>query len=642
MFDFFKVSEETFYAELLKDELDIKKIQRYIDKDIDINQKDENEKTVLFPLVAKRKIDAIKILLKNKIDLNHESKYGKTVLDEAIDRSDGMMIRFLLENGASVNRQNKSGRTVMQDVALQGNYKVFQILMGYNPDLNIKDSYGKTILFDAVEGGNLEILKEVINNIETLNTLDEDNQTVLFRAVLKEDNSLAKALILNGININFLDKHGQNVLFNAVVLGFKNFEIIELLLKKGINVNIFDNYNENILDELLYIVNLQAEPKNLEGKYKLIDEGTDYQKIAMLLIENGLEINRMYEDKTILQKAIDEENFINIKFLIDCGADINVTDDEGKSLLSKEIIKGYDNYKIIDFLIENGAKIEQKDIDEKTIVDELVDIILIQKDYKKASPQIESQIKEDGRYEVLLKKILSHRPSIDDQRLDGRNLLFDLVLYNDFDTLRQIINYGVNLNIQDKKGNTPLAYMIQEGMKITDKRKRELFLERLVFLLKFKVNVDIQDNDGKTAHHKAVIADDLTVVEKLLTKKADLTLKDKHGRTALHHTQWNGNYRIARWLIAAGANMNQPDNSGFTLLNYAAIFGHVRLVVTLIASGVLMYNKHPKNRKVAKFFKERENNLQKLLINNINDDKMQSSLEEVVENLKNEINQALI
>ncbi len=127
-----------------------------------------------------------------------------------------------------------------------------------------------------------------------------------------------------------------------------------------------------------------------------------------------------------------------------------------------------------------------------------------------------------------------------------------------------------------------------------------------------------------------------------MTKKADLTLKDIHGRTALHHTQWHGNYKIARWLISAGADMNQPDNSGFTLLNYAAIFGHARLVIALVASGVLMYNRNPKNRKVAQFFKDREKNLDKLLSANVNDSKMKNALEEVVENLKKEVNEVLI
>lgn len=54
-----------------------------------------------------------------------------------------------------------------------------------------------------------------------------------------------------------------------------------------------------------------------------------------------------------------------------------------------------------------------------------------------------------------------------------------------------------------------------------------------------------------------------------------------------------------------------------------------------------MYNKNPKNKKVAKFFKEKEPNLNMLLKSNISDDKMRKALNDVVENLRNEINEAL-
>jgi ankyrin repeat protein len=226
-------------------------------------------------------------------------------------------------------------------------------------------------------------------------------------------------------------------------------------------------------------------------------------------------------------------------------------------------------------------------------------------------------IRSDEKYDVLLKKVLTYRPNIETPRLDGTNILFDMVLYNDFETLKIIINYGLNLNIRDKRGYTPLMHMVEEGLKIKEKREKEAFIERLIYFLKYRVNIDIQDNEGRTVIHKAVIANDLAVVE------------------------WHGNYKIARWLIAGGADMNMPDSSGFTLLNYAAIFGHAKLVIALIASGVLMYNRNPKSKKVAQFFKDREKKLDKLLANNISDDKMHRALQEVVENLKKEINEVL-
>ena len=644
MFGFFKVNEDLFFEELLKDDMDIDKIEKYINKGVNINKKDEKGQTILFSLAAKRKLEALKILIKNGANLTLEDLHRKTILDEAVDRNDGIMIRFLLDNGFNINHKNNSGRTIFQNVARMGNNKIFQIFMKYNADFNIKDSHGKTVLFDAVEGGNLDILKDVINNTNNLNILDENHQNALFSAVIKDDISLATELILNGINVNFLDKDGQNVLFNAILQGAKNLPLIELLIKKGINLNIVDNYHKNLIDEILYVFDLQKNPpKELDGKYKIVTEEKEYLPLGFLFLEHGLEIDKIDESgKTILQKAVENKNFANAEFLLNCGADVNICDEFEKNIVHKEILKGYSNYKMIDFLVSHGANIDARDLDEKGIVDDIIEIIAIIKGFKKPNTFFSNEIKYDEKYDILLKKVLTYRPNIERQRLDGTNILFDMVMYNDFETLKTIINYGINLNIKDKRGYTPLIYMVEEGLKISDKKEKDSFIERLIYFLKYRVNIDAQDNDGRTVIHKAVIANDLVVLEKLLTKKADLSIRDIHGRTALHHTQWHGNYKIARWLIAAGADMNLPDNSGFTLLNYAAIFGHTRLIVALIASGVLMYNRNPKNKKVAQFFKNREKKIEKLLLSNITDDKMQLAFKEVVQNLKKEIDDALV
>ena len=647
MFKLFRNStNEAFQKELFSDDININQIQKDIDNGIDINTIDEDGRTLLFPLCLKKKLKAIKILIKNGIDLNIEDKYGRTVLDDVVHRSDGVMIRYLLENGFDINHKNSSNRTILQNVALEGNYKIFQILMSYHPNYDAVDSYGRTVLFDAVEGGNVRIVRELVNHISDIDILDEDNETPLFKAVLKENSKISEVLILFGMDLNILDNHGRNALFNTVLLGDNNIDILKLMIKKKININQTDINDENILDEILYILELQLQPTKkllqLEGNYSLITKQTQYLDLAKVLIENGLEINKMDDyGVTTLSKEVEKKNYEHVEFLINCGADVNLKNINGKTLLLNEVMKGNSNYKMINFLINHGADIDLEDADEKTIIDDLVDIILIQKGFKEEDFEKYPDIYEEEDYVLLLKKMLSFRPNLDKRRSDGRNILFDVITYNDFDTIRLLLNYGIDPNVVDNEGNTPLSVLVDDGLKLEDSKERELFLERLVFLLKFRVNVDIQDKNGYTVFHKTVIADDLGVVEKLLTKKADLTLTDNQGRTALHHTQWNGNHKIARWLIAAGADINQIDKSGFTLLNYAALFGHIDLAVTLIKSGVLMYNRKKKSAKVAKLLKEKEKNLDKLLINNIIDDKMQNALKEVVENTRREINEAL-
>ena len=65
MFGFLKINEDLFYKELLSENIDSAKIQKYIKKGIDLNKRDEKGKTILFTLVAKRKLEAIKLLLKS-------------------------------------------------------------------------------------------------------------------------------------------------------------------------------------------------------------------------------------------------------------------------------------------------------------------------------------------------------------------------------------------------------------------------------------------------------------------------------------------------------------------------------------------------------------------------------------------------
>ena len=45
MFGFFKINEDLFYKELLSENMDINKLQKYINKGVDLNRKDENRKT---------------------------------------------------------------------------------------------------------------------------------------------------------------------------------------------------------------------------------------------------------------------------------------------------------------------------------------------------------------------------------------------------------------------------------------------------------------------------------------------------------------------------------------------------------------------------------------------------------------------
>jgi ankyrin repeat protein len=646
MIGFLKVDiNEKLKKELFKDYINESKIKKLIDGGADIDQVDSKGRTLLFELAKKRKLESMRILITSGSDIHTKDAFGKTLLSEAVSRGDTVVIRFLLDNGVDINAIGSGGRTISHDIAQEGNHKVFRVLIPHNPDFSIQDDVGRTVLFDAVKGKNPDIVRDIVNNIspEVLNVVDENGETALFEAVLLKDCEIAKLLISNGVDVNTNNESRQNVMFNTIIQGAHNDELIKILLKKGIKLNQKDADGKTILDELLKIATIAEDPYvKVEGKYRLVDTSNDYLKLTSSLIDSGLAIDRKDKDgKSALFREVINKNFDNIEFLLASGADINEQDNEGKTPLFEAVMGGISNIAMIDYLVNKGADIDYKDIEENTIVDDLVELILVQSKKKQPRSKRFFEIDQDEDYLGLLKKMLGHKPKINAPKRNGRTVLFEVVNYSHLDLIRVLLNSGADANLSDNEENTPLSLLIDNGMAITKPKEREEFLERLVFMLKFRVDVNSTDKDGRTVFHKAVLADDIDVVEKLLTKRANLNIKDKQGRTALHQTQWKGNYKIARLLIAAGADINAADYSGFTVINYAAILGHSNLVITLISAGVLMYNHNRKSKAVAEFFKSKLENLPKLLSGDITDPKMRDAISQVINNLTKEVNEAL-
>lgn len=622
----FKLTDETYLKEMYEDTMTTNRIKEYKEKDIQLNPTDDKGSQLIFRLIQKRKLKSLKVLLDENINLNIENKFGKTILEEAVEKEELDIIKMIMQTKYDINHINSYGRSIMHDIALFGIEKIYNIIIQYKPNLHIKDKTGKTPLYYAIENNNFHIAKELIHRMHNINDIDYKQETVLFLAVNKEDKRYLEEILKKDINVNISNEQGENALFLAIENGDENINTINALIEAGINVNIKNNEDETILEKIF----------KLEEKEKKLN----FTKTICSIIEKGnFKINQINKNgQSLLEKEIENKNYKNIELLISYGANINKTDQNGDSILYKEILKGHTNFRMIDLLLDNGADLNLKNNKEQTILEQTIEIIGIAKGLIKEKGLNKLRVSIEDKHDLILKKILSCRPIIE-KRENGQTMLFDLFLSNDFETLKTVINSGiVDLNDKDNEGRTPLMYMIEEGLKLTEKKDRDLFLERLVNILKYRIELDEQDKDGRTILHKAVIANDLEVVEKILSKKSDVNKKDLQGRTPLQHTQWKGNYKIARWLISAGANINVADNTGFTLLNYAAIFGHDKLVMTLIKSGVLMYNKNQKNKKAVEFFKSKIASLDKLTETpHTSDEKMLKALSEVVENLKKEL-----
>lgn len=87
---------------------------------------------------------------------------------------------------------------------------------------------------------------------------------------------------------------------------------------------------------------------------------------------------------------------------------------------------------------------------------------------------------------------------------------------------QQLLNQGIDPNIQDEEGKTPLIVAASYGR-----------TEMVKFLLNNGANPDMRDNTGCTALIRASRMGYARIVELLLSHGADITIADNNGKTAL-------------------------------------------------------------------------------------------------------------
>jgi ankyrin repeat protein len=99
------------------------------------------------------------------------------------------------------------------------------------------------------------------------------------------------------------------------------------------------------------------------------------------------------------------------------------------------------------------------------------------------------------------------------------------------------------------------------------------------------IDVNVQDKWGNTSLHMTPSRNQIQIAKMLIGAGTDVNVQDKSGRTALYSASWDNRTEIARMLIGAGADVNLKDCEGWTALHRAAINGNAIIAKMLIGAG---------------------------------------------------------
>lgn len=83
------------------------------------------------------------------------------------------------------------------------------------------------------------------------------------------------------------------------------------------------------------------------------------------------------------------------------------------------------------------------------------------------------------------------------------------------------------------------------------------------------INIDKQDNDGKTALIRAAQEGYVEIVKHLIEAGVNLDTKDNYETTALIWAVINGYVEIVKYMVEAGTGINIQDKEGKTAIHWA-------------------------------------------------------------------------
>ncbi len=375
---------------------------------------------------------------------------------KAVERGDIDAVNRLISEGADVKVENDKGETPLHIAAVWGHKEVVEALLDKGANVNAEDEEGNTPL--------------VLTTDEEIKTLLQSTAKLL--EVAKSGNiQEVNSLISEGAKVNVKDQDNKTPLHWAAEKGHK--EVVEALLDKGANVDAEDENGDTPLD-----------------------------------LATTQDIRTLLQNTDELLKAAGRGDIDTVNDLINQGASVNATDQDGKTPL------------------HCAAKNSHEEVVEALLGKDGIDVNLADKN------------KDTPLHSVLKKGNI------------------------DINVLNALLRKeGIDVNLADKNKDTPLHSVL---------KKDNIDINVLNALLGAKeINVNAQDKDDRTPLHLAAKKDniDINVLNALLGAEGiDVNIKDKLAeQTPLHWAVVKGHKEAVEALLGKdGIDVNIEDKHGNT------------------------------------------------------------------------------
>ena len=305
------------------------------------NSSQSTTKEEFFSACKDQNEELIKSLIKKGADIDQQEDGTKnTGLHYACGSKKIEIVKLFMRNNANVNPCNKREQTPLHFASRAAHILAMQYLIAA-AKVDATDDRGQTPLHYACESGNIDAVEYLLANGAEINIKNKDGRTPLHlacRVFQKRHGPVIQYLINKKAKVNEQDNEGQTPLHLACERGDK--DIVKFLLDHGADVN-KSNLNKQTPLHLAFSI---SRPNN---------------ELAKILKAKGADINKKdNNDQTPLHYACLTGDILGAEFLLSQGAKGEV-DNQGHTSLYYAIL--FEHYEVANFLRQNGTKLNQKD-----------------------------------------------------------------------------------------------------------------------------------------------------------------------------------------------------------------------------------------------------------------------------------------
>ena len=503
-------------------------------------------------------------------------------------KSDLEAVRDLIEEAADVNSALGDGTTALHWAADKGDAEMTQLLIYAGANIRATTRIGGyTPLFMAARRGAAAVVDVLLKSGSDVNLSGMNAMTPLMFAALSGNRESVRLLIEKGADVNAREsEHGQTALIFAAA--YDRADVIEELVRHRADLNTATEVQEPakrperpgrvqavaapLPQGSALTPAAQQEQSNTVAPPAEQAQQQRQQLQQRLLTENERNPRSPRGGLTALMYAARDGSANAIRALVEGGADLDARSADDSTALLIASING--RFDVAKHLVESGANLNLASIDGAT---PLYGVLHVQWSRESERPQ-PSIKRERTSYLDLMKQMLdsgadpnakltrqlwytSYGVARDGASDIGTTPFWKSASVADIDGMQLLLSYGVDPNIANKDGVTPLLAASGAGTHGNeDIEAPEGRMASVIYLVE-ELHADVNASDnGETGRRNQQAAQ---------PRQNPSNHSGTIGYTALHNAAARGDTEMIVYLVSKGARTDAVTKDGVTVADMA-------------------------------------------------------------------------